>query len=182
MDFMGGIPSYCCIFGLSNIERKGLKQKKLATDKKQQPVNIRNKKASFEYEFVEEFTAGIVLTGTEIKSVRQGKVSLAESYCIVHNGEVWVKKMHIAIYEQGSYNNHEPLRDRKLLLLGREIKKLENKLKDKGLTVVVKRIFISQRGLAKLDIALARGKKLYDKRQDIKAKDTKREIGRSLKL
>ena len=143
----------------------------------QKNVSIKNRKASFEYHFLEEFTSGIVLTGSEIKSVRMGKVSLPEAYCYFNGpNELMVKGMNIAPYEMGGYSNHEPLRPRKLLLQKKELKKLHLKLKDKGLTVIVTRMFISEKGWAKLNIALAKGKKLYDKRQDKKEKDAKREI------
>ena len=144
-------------------------------------ISVRNKKASFEYEFLDEYTAGLQLKGTEIKSIRMGKVSLQEAYCFMQKGELWIKGMHIAPYELSTYYNHEPTRTRKLLLNKKELKKLENKLKEQGLTIVPKRIFINGRGLAKLDIALAKGKKLYDKREDIKKKDTKRDL-QQLKL
>lgn len=152
----------------------------MAKEKSSLIVNIRNKRASFEYQFLEEFTAGVVLTGSEIKSVRLGGVSLAESYCHINRGELYVKGLRIAPYEQAGRFNHDPLRERKLLLHKRELTKLENKLKDKGLTVIVKRIFVNNRGLCKIDVALAKGKKLYDKRQDIKSKDVKREMDRNL--
>ncbi len=146
--------------------------------KLQKTVNIRNKKASFEYHFLEEYSAGIVLTGTEIKSLREGKVSMADAYCFFNKGELYIKNMNISRYENGTYYNHDPLRERKLLLHRRELRKLENKLTDKGLTVIPIRIFINDSGLAKLDIALAKGKKLYDKRESIKEKDIKREQDR----
>ncbi len=143
----------------------------------QKNVSIKNRRASFEYQFLEEFTAGIVLTGSEIKSVRMGKVSLPEAYCFFQTPtELMVKGMNIAPYEQGGYANHEPLRTRKLLLEKKELKKLHLKMKDKGLTIVVTRMFVSNKGWAKLNIALAKGKKLYDKRQDKKEKDAKREM------
>ena len=144
-------------------------------------INIKNKKAKFEYEFLEKFTAGIVLTGTEIKSIRAGKASIVEGYCFVNNGELFIKNMYIAEYEQGSYNNHEPRRTRKLLLNRNEIDKLVKKKKDVGLTIVPLSLFINGKGYAKLDIALAKGKKLHDKRQDLKAKDDKRSMDRALK-
>lgn len=137
-------------------------------------IEIRNKKASFEYEFIESFTAGIVLTGTEIKSIRAGKASLVDSYCYFSNNELYVKNMHIADYWWGSFNKHDPKRDRKLLLTKRELRKLARAVKEKGLTIVSTRLFISENGYAKLGIALARGKKEYDKRQSIKEKDLKR--------
>lgn len=141
-------------------------------------INIKNKKASFEYYLLERFVAGIVLTGTEIKSIRRGKVSIAEAYCSFYNDELYVKNMHISEYEYGTYNNHDPKRDRKLLLTKKELKKLKTKLDEKGLTLVPTFLFINDKGLAKLEIALAKGKKLYDKRDSLKQKDTKREIER----
>jgi SsrA-binding protein len=141
-------------------------------------VNIRNKRASFEYQFLETYVAGIQLTGTEIKSIREGKVNLQDGYCIYHEGELWVKQMHISQYNEGTYNNHEPLRDRKLLMTRRELNKLEGKLKDKGLTIIPIRLFTTERGFAKLEIALAKGKKLFDKRESIKERDTTRELSR----
>jgi SsrA-binding protein len=149
--------------------------------KEQNKISIKNKKASFEFEFLDMFTAGIQLTGTEIKSIRDNKASIAEGYCVFVQDELWVRNMHIAEYDKGSYNNHEPRRDRKLLLNRQELKKLGNKIKDKGLTIIPVKLFLNEKGLAKLEIALARGKKLYDKRESLKEKDTKRQIDRSLK-
>ena len=147
---------------------------------KNQQVNIKNKRASFDYEFIDTFTAGIVLTGTEIKSIRAGKASLADSYCSFKGNELFVIGMHIAEYAQGTYNNHDPKRDRKLLLNARELRKMKNKVKEKGFTIVPVTLFINENGLAKLDIALARGKHYYDKRETLKNKDTKRELERML--
>ena len=127
--------------------------------KKPTPINIKNKKASFDYEFVDVFTAGIVLTGTEIKSIRAGKASLVDTYCYINNGEIWVKNMYVAHYLEGSYNNHMERRERKLLLNKKEIRNLQNETKAPGFTIVPVRLFISEKGLAKLSIALARGKK-----------------------
>ncbi len=141
-------------------------------------INIKNKKASFEYHFIDTYVAGLVLTGTEIKSIRTGTANLQESYCVFINNELYVKSMHISKYNEGSYYNHEPLKDRKLLLQKRELKKLEMKLQEKGLTIVPTRLFITKRGFAKLEIALAKGKKLFDKRDNIKEKDLKREMQR----
>lgn len=141
-------------------------------------INIKNKKASFEYEFLEKFIAGIQLTGTEIKSIREGKASLVDSYCIFINHELFVKNMHIAEYSLGTCNNHEPKRNRKLLLNRREINKLEKKVKEKGLTIIAIRLFVNDKNLAKVEIALCRGKQTHDKRQDIKNKDAKRELDR----
>lgn len=145
-------------------------------------INIKNKKAWFEYELIEKLVAGIQLTGTEIKAIRQGKANLVDSFCFFFNNELWVKGLHISHYSHGSYLNHEPARERKLLLNRKELKKLERKSSDKGLTIVAIRLFINENRLAKLEIALARGKKLYDKREDIKQKDLKREISRRFKL
>lgn len=142
-------------------------------------INIKNKKASHEYFLLEYFSAGIVLTGTEIKSIRMGKASLVDSYCVLYKNELYVKNMHIAEYSLASYNKHEAKRDRKLLLTKREIKKITNKINEKGLTIVPVRLYINEKGLAKLDIAIAKGKKLYDKRESLKMKDIKREIERS---
>jgi len=141
-------------------------------------INIQNRRASFDYAFLERYTAGLVLRGTEIKSVRAGKVSLADGFCFFKNGELFIRNMHINEYEKGSYNNHQPLRERKLLLSRAELQKLERKLTDKGLTIVPVRMFISESGYAKLEIALAKGKKSFDKRQDIKKKDIERETDR----
>ena len=148
--------------------------------RKSQSVNIRNKKATFDYELVDTYTAGIVLTGTEIKSIRQSKASLADSWCTFVNGELWVRNMHIAEYFYGSYNNHSAKRDRKLLLTGKELRKLLQDSKTPGFTIVPIRMFINERGLAKLVTALAKGKHQYDKRQSIKENEDKREIARAL--
>jgi SsrA-binding protein len=149
--------------------------------RKKSPINIKNKKASFEYFFVDVLTAGIVLTGTEIKSIRMGKASLVDSYCYIHNGEIWVKGMNVSPYFYGSYSNHESKRERKLLLNRREIKKLDEASKLPGYTIVPILIFIDDKGRAKLDIALARGKKVYDKRQTMKEKEDRREMDRAVK-
>jgi SsrA-binding protein len=137
---------------------------------------ILNKKASYEYHLLQKYSAGIVLTGTEVKSIREGKASLSDSYCIVDNGDLWIKNMHISEYKQGSYNNHEPKRLRKLLLTKAEIRKIQSKLKEKGTTLIPVQLFFNERGFAKLEIALARGKKMFDKRDDLKKKDQEREI------
>jgi SsrA-binding protein len=145
-------------------------------------LNIKNSRASFEYSFLDKYTAGIVLKGTEIKSLRLGKASLQDAFCLFLGTELFVRNLHIAEYEQSSvYYNHQPKHDRKLLLTKREIKKIQLALKDVGLTIIPTRLFISDKGLAKIEIALAKGKKLHDKREDIKEKDTKREIARFLK-
>ena len=149
--------------------------------RKKSPVQIRNKKASFEYFFVDTYTAGIVLTGTEIKSIRLGKASLVDSYCYIHNGEIWVKGMSISPYSYGSYNNHEMKRDRKLLLNKREIRHLLEDTKQPGFTIVPTLVFIDEKGRAKIDVALCRGKKEYDKRQTLKEKEDRREMDRARK-
>lgn len=149
--------------------------------RKKSPVQIRNKKASFEYFFIDIYTAGIVLTGTEIKSIRMGKASLVDCYCYIHNGEMWVRGMNISPYFYGSYNNHEAKRDRKLLLNKREIRRLAEDTKQPGFTIVPILVFIDGKGRAKVDIALARGKKEYDKRQSLKAKEDRREMERARK-
>lgn len=143
-------------------------------------IVIKNKRASFEYEFIDSFTAGIVLTGTEIKSIRAGKASLADSYCYFVNGELYVKNMHVADYWWGSFNQHDPRRDRKLLLNKKELRKLFRATREKGLTIVATRLFISENGYAKLNISLAKGKREYDKRHTIKEKDLRREADRNL--
>jgi SsrA-binding protein len=141
-------------------------------------VNIENRKAKFDYQFLDIFTAGIVLKGTEIKSIREGKAGLADSYCYFKNDELFVKNFHITEYDNASFYNHEPLRERKLLLSRQELDKLLKKVKDQGLTIVPIKLFISDRGFAKLNIALAKGKKAFDKREDIKKKDLEREMNR----
>ena len=150
--------------------------------RKKSPVQIKNRKAAFEYFFIEEFTAGIVLTGTEIKSIRQGKASLVDTYCTVINGEMWVKGMSISPYFYGSYNNHDQKRDRKLLLTRREIQRLESATKQTGYTIVPLLVFIDDKGRAKMDIALCKGKKEFDKRQTLKEKEDRREIDRAMKV
>ena len=150
-------------------------------EKKPSVINIKNRKASFDYEFVETYTAGIVLTGTEIKSIRLGKVSLVDTYCYFVGGELWVKNMNIAEYFYGSYNNHNARRERKLLLTKKELRSLLNQEKNPGFTIVPVRLFINDKGLAKVVIALARGKKEYDKRQSIKEKEDRREMDRMFK-
>lgn len=144
-------------------------------------VNIKNRRATFDYEITDTFTAGIVLTGTEIKSIRDGKAGLSDTYCIVENGEVWVKGMYVAEYFYGSYNNHSSRRDRKLLLTRKEIAKLSKVADDVGFTIVPLRLFISDKGYAKLVIGIGRGKKKYDKRQSIKEREEKRNIDRFFK-
>lgn len=149
---------------------------------KNQQVNIKNKRASFDYEFIDTFTAGIVLTGTEIKSIRAGKASLVDTYCYINNGEMWVKNMYVALYMEGSYNNHVERRERKLLLNKKEIRNLQDDTKAPGFTIVPVRLFINEKGLAKLVVALARGKKEYDKRQTLKEKEDRREMDRAKKV
>jgi len=141
-------------------------------------IIIRNKKASHDYEFLEKYTAGIKLTGTEIKSIRAGKATLTDSFCLFRDGELYIKGMHISEYWWGNLNNHDPLRERKLLLKARELKKIERKVKEAGLTVIVVKVFINARGLAKAEIAVSKGKKEYDKRETLKRKDTEREMDR----
>jgi len=148
------------------------------TKEKEEITISKNRKASFEYFFLDEFTAGIVLTGTEIKSVRLNQVSIAEAYCLFEKSDLIIRNMNIEHYKEGTYNNHEPRRDRKLLLNSKELKKLSGKLKDKGLTIIPIRLFINDKGLAKIHICLAKGKKNYDKRESIKQKDVKRQLDR----
>lgn len=144
-------------------------------------VNIKNRRASFDYEIGDTYTAGMVLTGTEIKSIRSGKASLTDSYCIIDRGEVWVKGMNISEYFYGSYNNHIARRDRKLLLSRKEIAKIEKAISDPGYTLIPLRIFINDRGYAKLVVGVARGKKQFDKRQSIKEREDKRMLDRMMK-
>ena len=148
---------------------------------KQNPINIKNKRASFDYEFIDTYTAGIVLTGTEIKTIGLGKASLVDTYCFFVRGELWVNNMLIAEYFYGSYNNHSARRERKLLLSKKELRNLQEAEKNPGFTIVPTRLFINEKGLAKLVIALAKGKKQYDKRQSIKEKDDRREMDRMFK-
>lgn len=144
-------------------------------------VNIRNKRATFDYEIIEEYIAGIVLVGTEIKSLRLGKASLVDSYCYFERNELWIRNVNIAEYTWGTCNNHVPKRDRKLLLNRKELNKLQRSLQDRGLTVVGLRIFLNDRGLAKVAIGLARGRKSYDKREYLKENDAKREMDKAMK-
>jgi SsrA-binding protein len=144
-------------------------------------INIKNKKAWHDYEIIDKFVAGMQLTGTEIKSIRAGKATLVDSYCYFNQGELYVKGMHVTEYDFGSIYNHFPKRDRKLLLTHRELRKLEKTVREKGLTIIALRIFIAKSSYAKLEIALARGKKEYDKREDLKKKDTQRELDRVMK-
>ena len=141
-------------------------------------IVIKNKKASHDYEFLEKYIAGIKLTGTEIKSIRLGKAALADSYCFFREGELFLKGMHISEYWWGNLNNHDPLRERKLLLNKRELRKIERKVKETGNTIIVIKVFINDRGLAKAEIAISRGKKEYDKRETLKRRDSERELDR----
>ncbi len=149
------------------------------SDKINKKVNIKNKRASFEYFFLDTFSAGIVLTGTEIKSIRQGKVNFQDAYCLFMDDELFVRSLHISPYTEGTHYNHDPIRDRKLLMTKRELRKLAENMKDQGLTIIPTRLFTNERGLAKMEIALAKGKKLYDKRDSIKERDIKRETDRA---
>ena len=144
-------------------------------------IEIKNRSAYHEFFVDNKYEAGMILLGTEVKSMREGKVSFNDSYCIIHKGELWLKSLHIAEYSHGNLNNHEPLRDRKLLLRKREIQKIESKLKERGYTLIPLRIFFKEKGLAKMELGLAKGKKLHDKRESIKQKDVEREMKRYLK-
>ena len=147
----------------------------------QKKINVRNKRATFDYEILEEFTAGIVLAGTEIKSIRAGKVSMVDTFCYFDRGERWVRGIKIAEYAWGTCNNHAPRRDRKLLLTARELEKLQRASQDRGLTIVGLRLFLNERGLAKVVIGLARGRKSYDKREYLKENDARREMDKAMK-
>ena len=144
-------------------------------------MEIKNRSAYFEYFIDAKYEAGIVLLGTEVKSLRQGKASFNDSYCIIHKGEMWLKSLHIAEYSHGTINNHDPVRDRKLLLQKREINKIEAKLKEKGYTLIPLRIFLNDKNLVKVELGLGKGKKLHDKRESIRQKDVEREMKRFLK-
>ncbi len=144
-------------------------------------AELKNRQAYHEFFIDAKYVAGMILLGTEVKSLREGRASFNDSYCLIHKGEVWLKSLHIAEYSHGNANNHDPLRDRKLLLEKREIKKIEGKLKEKGYTIVPLRIFFTDKSLAKIEIGLAKGKKLHDKRDSIKKKDVEREMKRFLK-
>ena len=157
------------------------KHKTLTTTMKQASINIKNKRATFDYELLDTYTAGIVLTGTEIKSLRLGKAGLVDTFCIMEKGELWVKNMYIAEYFYGTYNNHAARRDRKLLLTKKELRKIERMVKETGNTIVPTRIFLTDKGLAKLNIAIAKGKKQYDKRQSLREKEDKRSMDRAMK-
>ena len=144
-------------------------------------MEIKNRRAYFEYFFDDKYTAGIVLTGTEVKSLREGKASFNDSYCIFNHGELWIKSFHISEYSHGTVNNHDPIRERKLLLNKRELKKLQTKIKEKGYTIIPLRLFFNEKNLAKVEIGLGKGKKLHDKRETIKQRDTERELKRYVK-
>ena len=144
-------------------------------------MEIKNKQAYFEYFIDDKYVAGIVLTGTEVKSLREGKASFNDSYCIFNKGELWIRSFHISEYSHGTVNNHDPIRERKLLLNKRELKKLQAKIKEKGYTIVPLRLFFNEKNLAKLEIGLGKGKKLHDKRETIKQRDTERELKRYVK-
>jgi SsrA-binding protein len=144
-------------------------------------MESRNRSAFHEYFIEDKYDAGMVLTGTEVKSLRAGKASFNDSFCIIDNGEVWLKNLHISEYSYGTYANHPPVRDRKLLLKKKEIRKLVNKLKDKGYTLIPLKIWFSENGFAKIQIGLAKGKKLHDKRASIKEREAKRELGKYIK-
>jgi SsrA-binding protein len=144
-------------------------------------MKIQNRKARFNYEFIEKEIAGIVLAGTEVKSIREGKVSFTDSYCFFVDGELWLKSLHISEYKEGTYNNHEPKRDRKLLLKKQQLRKLQKKVNEGGLTIIPTTIFINSKGLVKIEIALSRGKKTIDKRETIKNRDIEKDTNRELK-
>jgi SsrA-binding protein len=144
-------------------------------------MEIKNRQAYFEYYIDDKYVAGIMLTGTEVKSLREGKASFNDSYCIFNKGELWIKSFHISEYSHGTVNNHDPVRERKLLLNKRELKKLEAKIKEKGYTIIPLRLFFNEKNLAKLEIGLGKGKKLHDKRETIKQRDTERELKRYVK-
>jgi SsrA-binding protein len=144
-------------------------------------MEIKNRQAYFEYFIDDKYVAGIVLTGTEVKSLREGKASFNDSYCIINKGELWIKSFHISEYSHGTVNNHDPIRERKLLLNKRELRKLEAKIKEKGYTIIPLRLFFNEKNLAKLEIGLAKGKKLHDKRETIRQRDTEREMKRYIK-
>jgi len=145
----------------------------VATDEK---MLASNRAAFHEYHILDKYEAGIALTGTEVKSIRDGKASLGDAFCIITNGELWIKNMHVSEYKEGSYNNHDPKRLRKLLIQKSELRKIQSKLREKGLTIVPIQLYFNERGYAKVDIAIARGKKLFDKREDMKTKAARREL------
>ena len=153
----------------------------MASNKNTNNINIKNRRATFDYLIEEKFTAGMVRTGTEIKSIRQGKAGLTDCYCMVENREIWLKNMYIAEYSLGSYNNHATHRDRKLLLNRKEINKLAKAQQQPGYSIIPIRVFLNERGLAKIEIAIARGKRQFDKRQAIKEREDKRSMSRMFK-
>jgi SsrA-binding protein len=144
-------------------------------------MEIKNRQAYFEYFIDDKYVAGIVLTGTEVKSLREGKANFNDSYCIFHKGELWIRSFHISVYTHGTVNNHDPIRERKLLLNKRELKKLQAKIKEKGYTIIPLRLFFNEKNLVKLEVGLGKGKKVHDKRETIKQRDTEREIKRYVK-
>jgi len=150
--------------------------------KKKKTLEVVNRKSEYQYHFVNTFEAGIVLQGTEIKSIRQGHVNLSDAYCYFSKGELYIKSMYIKEYDYGTYANHEPRRTRKLLLKRQELRKLEKRVKEKGFSIIPHKLFLSERGLAKLEIALAQGKKSFDKRESIREKDQKRDLDRMKKM
>ena len=154
--------------------------KKPTTTKEKNQIEIRNKRATFEYFLLDEYNAGLVLTGTEIKSIRDGKANLADAYCVFIGNELFVREMHVSEYRFGSYLNHPAKRDRELLLTRKELRKLQNKIKERGLTIIPVMLYVNPSGLAKLQISLARGKKFFDKRDSIKEKDSRRDLERQL--
>ncbi len=144
-------------------------------------MEIKNRSAFYEYQIDDKYDAGMVLTGTEVKALRSGKASFNDSYCLFHDSELYVRSLHISEYEMGTYANHDPLRERKLLLHKKELKKMQGKIKEKGYTIIPLRIYFSESGMAKMQIGLAKGKKLHDKRESIKQRDTEREMKRFIK-
>ena len=150
-------------------------------EKLKNDILIRNKRASFDYELLDTYQAGIVLVGTEVKSIRLGKASLVDTFCFFNDGELWVNNMNISEYFYGTYNNHMPRRDRKLLLTKRELEKIRRQTKDTGFTIVPTKLFLNEKGLANLEIAVAKGKKVYDKRESLKEKDDRRQMDRAMK-
>lgn len=141
-------------------------------------INIKNRKASHEYEFIDKFVAGVVLTGTEIKSIRNSQVTMSDAHCVFIKNELWIKNLHISEYSNGGYVNHEPKRERKLLLNRQELEKINGKVTTKGMTIIPTRLFVNDKGRAKIEIAVAKGKKLFDKRESLKEKDNKRDLDR----
>lgn len=141
-------------------------------------INIKNRKASHEYEFIDKYVAGVVLKGTEIKSIRNSQVNMSDSHCVFIEEELWIKNLHISEYGNGGYTNHEPKRERKLLLNKQELEKIHGKVKTKGVTIIPLRLFVNEKGRAKIEIAVAKGKKLFDKRESLKEKDNKRDLDR----